>query len=219
MLGANTLKLRYETGDKVVYRKHWVALILQAWIPVIGILTVLILFVYRLVQLAYNPNEFFISFHGGITVDTWASACFLALFPFVGWLIYEIADWSNDRFEVTPEQIIDLDKKPFGTESRNAAQLDNILAIESRRIGLLGNIFNYGNVYITVGGTKLIFEDVMDPSSVQSDIDRRREARVEKRKQAEVAAERERMAEWLATYHENAKTFREEEKKRNQNSG
>ena len=220
MLGANTLKLRYETGDKVVYRKHWVALILQAWIPVIGILAVLILFIYRLVQLAYNPNEVFISFQGGITVDTWAIACFLALFPFVGWLIYEIADWSNDKFEVTPDQIIDLDRKPFGTESRNAAQLDNILAMKSRRIGILGNIFNYGSVYITVGGTKLIFEDVMDPSRVQSDIDRRREARVEKKKQAEVSAERERMADWLATYHQNSEAFREEEeKKRNQNSG
>jgi hypothetical protein len=60
----------------------------------------------------------------------------------------------------------------------------------------------------------------MDPSSVQSDIDRRREARVEKRKQAEVASERERMADWLATYHQNADVFKEEEeKKRNQNSG
>jgi len=214
MLGASTLKLRYETGDKVVYRKHWVVLILQAWIPAAGILTVLILFVYRLIQLAYNPDEFFISFRGGISVDTWASACFLALFPFVGWLIYEIADWSNDKFEVTPDQIIDLDKKPFGTESRNAAQLDNILATESERIGILGIIFNYGNVYITVGGTKLIFEDVMDPSSVQSDIDRRREARIEKKSQAAAAQERERMADWLATYHQNAEGFKEEEEKK-----
>ena len=219
-LGANTLSLRYETADTVVYRKHWVALVLQAWIPVLGILTVFVLFITRLVQLAYNPNEVFISFRGGITVDTLALAYILAFFPFLGWFIYEIADWSNDKFEVTPEQIIDLDKKPFGTESRNAAQLDNILAIESRRIGLLGNIFNFGSVFITVGGTKLIFEDVIDPASVQSDIDRRREARIEKRKQAEVAAERERMAEWLATYHENSRVFREEEeKKKNQNSG
>jgi uncharacterized membrane protein YdbT with pleckstrin-like domain len=220
MLGANTLKLRYETGDRVVYRKHWIALILQALIPVLGILAVLILFITRLVQLAYSPNEVFVSFRGGVTVDTWVTAYFLALFPFLGWLIYEIVDWSNDKFEVTPEQIIDLDKKPFGTESRNAAQLDNILATEYRRIGLLGNIFNYGSVYITVGGTKLIFEDVMDPTSVQSDIDRRREARIQKKRQAEVAAERERMAEWLATYHENSSVLREEqEKKRNQNSG
>jgi len=180
----------------------------------------LILFVYRLLQLAFDPNEAFISFQNGITVDAWAGALFLALFPFVGWLIYEIADWSNDKFEVTAEQIIDLDRKPFGTETRSAAQLDNILGTEYRRIGLLGNIFNYGTVYITVGGTKLAFEDVMDPAGVQSDIDRRREARMEKKAQAAVAAERERMAEWLATYHENDQAFtEEEEKKRNQNSG
>jgi uncharacterized membrane protein YdbT with pleckstrin-like domain len=220
ILGASTLKLRYETGDRVVYRKHWIALILQAIIPVLGILAVFILFITRLIQLAYSPNEFFVSFQGGLTVDTWATVYFLAFFPFVAWFIYEVVDWSNDKYEVTPEQIIDLDKKPLGTESRNAAQLDNILAIEYKRIGLLGNIFNFGSVYITVGGTKLIFENVMDPASVQSDIDRRREARIERKNQSAAAAERERMANWLATYHENSRVFREEEeKKRDQNSG
>jgi uncharacterized membrane protein YdbT with pleckstrin-like domain len=219
-LGANTLKLRYETGDRVVYRKHWIALLLQAIVPVFGILVLLILFITRLVQLAYSPNEAFVSFQAGVTVDTWALAYFIAFFPFLAWLIYEIVDWSNDKYEVTPEQIIDLDKKPLGTESRNAAQLDNILGIEYRRIGLLGNIFNFGSVFITVGGTKLIFENVMDPASVQSDIDRRREARMARKRQQEVAAERERMAEWLATYHQNADVFREqEEKKKSQNSG
>ncbi|HJR81932.1 MAG TPA: cyclic nucleotide-binding domain-containing protein [Anaerolineales bacterium] len=220
LLGASTLKLRYETGDRVVYRKHWIALILQAIIPVLGILAVFILFISRLIQLAYSPNEVFISFQGGVIVDIWALVYFLAFFPFLGWFIYEVVDWSNDKYEVTPEQIIDLDKKPLGTESRNAAQLDNILAIEYKRIGLLGNIFNFGSVHITVGGTKLIFENVMDPASVQSDIDRRREARIERKEQAAAAAERERMANWLATYHENSRVFREEEeKKRNQNSG
>jgi hypothetical protein len=215
-LSVNTLKLRYETGDRVIYRKHWIALILQAILPVLGILALLLLFVTRLIQLALSPTEFFISFQGGINIDTWIKVYFLALFPFVGWFIYEVVDWSNDKFEVTPEQIIDLDKKPFGTESRNAAQLDNILAIEYRRIGILGNIFNYGSVFITVGGTKLIFEDVIDPATVQSDIDRRREARIAKKNQAAAAAERERMANWLATYHENAQVFNEEEKKKNE---
>jgi hypothetical protein len=136
--------------------------------------------------------------------------------PFIGWLIYEIADWSNDKFQVTAEQIIDLDKKPFGTETRNAAQLDSILGTEYRRIGILGNLFNYGTVYITVGGSKFAFEDVMDPPSVQSDIDRRRMARSAKKKETEVAIERERIAEWLATYHNNAEDFRREVEKRNQ---
>jgi hypothetical protein len=150
-------------------------------------------------------------------VDGFSLAILIALVPLILWLIYEVLDWSNDQFEVTPEQIIDLDRKPFGTQTRNAAQLESILGIESRRIGILGEIFNYGSVYITVGGTQLVFEDVIDPASVQSDIDRRREARRAKQDEAKVAAERERMAEWLATYHKSSQEFiSEEEKTKNQ---
>ena len=217
LLGANTLKLRYESGDTVIYRKHWVVLVLEAWMPVLGIIATLILFIQRLVQLALSPTEAFVSFSGGITIDVWASAIFVILLVFVGWFAYRVLDWSNDQFIVNAEQIIDVDREPLGTEKRNAAQLENILGTEYQRIGLLGNIFNFGTVYITVGGTKLAFENVLDPAAVQSDINRRFAARKAKNEQERVAKERERMAEWLATYHLNAETLRsEEEKKKNQ---
>jgi hypothetical protein len=215
MLGSNTLKLRYESGDTVIYRKHWVVLLLEAWMPVLAILAVLVLFFQRLYQLARNPDEAFILFNGGVQMDGWAGALLILLLVLFGWFAYRVLDWSNDQFQVTPEQIIDLDKKPFGTETRNAAQLENILGTEYRRIGILGNIFNYGTVYITVGGTKFAFEDVIDPAAVQSDINRRRAARADKKRQAEVTAERERMAEWLATYHKSAQEFVDEESKKN----
>jgi CRP-like cAMP-binding protein len=220
LLGSNTLKLRVEAGDTVIYRKHWVVLILEAWVPVMGVLGSLLLFLYRLYNLARIPEEDFISFSGGFPVDTWAAMTLVLMVVFLGWLGYRILDWSNDQFIVNAEQIIDVDREPFGTERRNAAQLENILGTEYRRIGILGNIFNYGTVYITVGGTKLAFENVIDPAAVQSDIDRRRMARTEKKQQAAVAAERERMAEWLIAYHRNADDLkREEEEKRNGNSG
>jgi hypothetical protein len=219
LLGANTLKLRYEAGETVIYRKHWVVLIMEAWLPVLGVLGSLLLFFYRLYQLAILPDEAFVSFHGGISLDAWAGVMLAVLVVFIGWLGYRVLDWSNDKFIVNAEQIIDVDRKPFGTETRNAAQLENILGTEYRRIGLLGNIFNYGTVYITVGGTKLAFEDVIDPPAVQSDIDRRRMARTSKKQQASVAAERERMAEWLATYHRNADELKKEEQKRDRKSG
>ncbi len=219
LLGANTLKLRYELGDTVIYHKHWVVLIMEAWLPVLSVLGALFLFLYRLYRLALLPDEAFISFTGGIAVDAWASAALMTLVVTLAWFGYRVLDWSNDKFIVNAEQIIDVDRKPFGTETRNAAQLENILGTEYRRIGILGNIFNYGTVYITVGGTKLAFEDVMDPAGVQSDIDRRRMARTTKKQQAAVAAERERMAEWLATYHHNADEFRKEEQRRDGNSG
>lgn len=218
LLGASTLKLRYETGDTVFYRKHWVVLILEAWMPVVGIFGTLILFLQRLVQLARDPEQRFVSFSGGLSVDAWAGALSIVMVVFLGWLIYRVMDWSNDKFIVTGEQIIDVDRTPFGTETRNAAQLENILGTEYQRIGILGNIFNFGTVYITVGGTKMAFENVIDPAAVQSDIDRRRMARSDKKRQAEIAAERERMAEWLATYHNNAEALRQEAKK-NQKPG
>lgn len=218
LLALDALKLRYELGDSVIYRKHWFALVIQAWMPIAGIFAALVLFLNRLWNLAFDPSASFITFTGGINIDTWSLVFSLAMLPFFGWLIYEIADWSNDKYQVTAEQIIDLDKKPFGTETRNAAQLDSILGTEYKRIGILGNLLNYGTVYITVGGSKFAFEDVLDPPTVQSDIDRRRMARTAKKKEAEVATERERMADWLATYHHSAEEFQKEVEKKNQKS-
>jgi len=212
-LGANTLKLRYESGDHVVYRKHWVVLVIESWMPFAGSLGLILLFIYRLFVIAFDPALSLISFQGGFHADTWAAVFFLSLLPFIAWLIYEIMDWSNDKFEVTAEQIIDIDRRPFGTESRNAAQLENILSTRYERKGALGYLFNFGTVYITVGGSKLAFEDVMDPATVQSDIDRRRMARSAQQNEAKIAGERDRMADWLATYHKSAQDFYSEEKK------
>ena len=214
-LGANTLKLRYEVGESVIYRKHWVVLVLSAWVPFFGTFGSLLLFLVRLVQLVLSPGKDLISLSNGFPVETWALVYLLTFIPFAGWLLYRVVDWSNDRFEVTNDQIIDIDRQPFGTESRNAAPLENILGTNYERRGFLGYIFNFGTVYITVGGTKLAFEDVVDPATVQSDIDRRRMARKTKQDEAKVAGERDRMAEWLATYHRSIEQF-EEEEKRNQ---
>lgn len=219
-LGANTLKLRYETGEGVIYRKHWVVLFLNSWMPLAGVVACFGLFLSRLYQLYYDPENAFISLAGGLAVDVWALIFLGIMTLFLGWFLYRFVDWSNDIFEVTSDQIIDIDRTPLGTETRNAAQLENILGTKYERRGLLGNLFNFGHVYITVGGNKLVFEDVMNPAAVQSDIDRRRDARVAKKNQAAAAARREEMAEWLVTYHHNAEEFRKsEEEKRNQQNG
>ena len=212
-LGAEGFKLRYEVGETVIYRKHWIALILDAWIPASAAFGTLMVFVSRLVQLAFLPNERFISFTGGVAVDAWSIAFLIAFFPFALWFGYQVLDWSNDKFEVTNDQIIDIDRKPFGTEARNAAPLEGIMSTRYERKGLLGNLFNFGTVFITVGGTQMAFEDVVDPATVQSDIDRRRMVRNAKKQEGAMAAERDRMAEWLATYHRASQEFREEEKR------
>lgn len=194
LFGANTLKIRYEVGETVIYRKHWIVLVQQIWQPSLFIFALFALWISRLIAIIRYPD---------VTLsDTLFLLAPLLMIPFIGWLVYQTIDWSNDKFEVTQDQIIDIDRKPFGTEERSAAQLENILGTQYERKGLWGYLFNYGTVHITVGGAHLAFEDVLDPATVQSDIDRRRMARMARVNQERVAAERERMVEWLAAYYQ-----------------
>ena len=221
LLSFLSVKIRYEQGESVFYRKHWFVLIKQALIPLASVMGILLVFILRLYRLAISPTEAWMQVVDGVVqMDTYILTLPLALVPFLLWIVYVTLDWSNDKFEVTPDQIIDIDRKPFGNESRNASQLENILSTFYERKGVWGYLLNFGTVYITVGGAKLAFEDVMDPAAVQNDIDRRRTVRKNQQEEAKVAAERERMAEWLVTYHKSAEEFRsEEEKKRNQQNG
>ena len=50
---------------------------------------------------------------------------------------------------------------------------------------------------------------MLDPTAVQADIDRRREARVAQKRELEAIAERERMSDWLVAYHENEAELRQ----------
>jgi hypothetical protein len=101
-------------------------------------------------------------------------------------------------------------------EDRKAAPLDGILSTEYKRNGIIEILLNFGTVYIMVGGAHFDFEDVADPPTVQQDIVRRLQVRLQKKKESEVAGERERMAEWLAYYH---KTLKEIEEERRQTRG
>ena len=135
----------------------------------------------------------------------------LLMFLVFGWWVYNFVDWQNDIFRVTGDQILDIDKKPFGSEQSRAAPLDNILGTRYERVGFLGYMLNFGTVYIDIGSAQFAFEDVSDPAAVQTDIDRRRLKRITSKKASEQETERNRMADWIAAYHQNIEEFREEQ--------
>ncbi len=211
VIGSNWFNLRLEDSGTITYRKHWFVLWKQIWQPSVLIVLLLIGIVMRIVHIALTPGLVLLDFNRSIPIDTELLVLPVLLVPVIGWWIYQYVDWRNDIFQVTPDQIVDIDKKPLGTEERRAAPLENILSTESERLGLTGYLFNYGNVYITVGGTHLDFEDVLDPAAVQADIDRRREARIARKREAEAAAERERMSDWLVAYYENEPELRRQQ--------
>jgi hypothetical protein len=204
---SNIFKVRFEDSGTITYRKHWFVLLKTTWQP--GLLLILLLgaiinrlFNLPVVDLTITPS--------GSRVDTLIGVMLLAFAIVLVWWLYSYINWHNDIFQVTPDQIVDIDKTPLGREERRAAPLDNILSTEYRRIGLMQVLFNFGHVYITVGGSQLVFEDVADPPAVQQDIDQRRIARMALKKDSETRAERERLADWFAAYHNDSDSFREE---------
>lgn len=205
----NLFKLRTEEGGTVIYHKHWIVLLKQMARPLVFFLILLAFMVTRVWTLAWDPERMVVEFldSGGFRPDTLLVTIPVLMLPFIGWMIWEYVDWSNDIFKVTPEEIMDIDRTPLGTEERRAAQIENILSTEYRRVGLMGYLFNYGTVYIVVGGTKLSFQDVLDPAGVQADINRRRMARIAKKGEETANVERERMASWLVAYHQNRNEF------------
>jgi hypothetical protein len=210
-IGANWFKLRTENSGTITYRKHWFVLWRQAWQPTILIALVGLGMVGRLVTLARTPGMRLFDAAQVPPVDTTMLVLITLLFAILLWWIYQYLDWRNDIFQVTPDQILDIDRKPFGSEERRAAPLENILSTEAERVGLAGYLLNFGTVYISVGGAHLDFEDVLDPTGVQADIDRRRETRAALRREMEAASERERMSDWLVAYHENEAEFRQQD--------
>jgi hypothetical protein len=199
-LFANFFRLRFVEGNTITYRKHWFVLIRTTWLPVIGLL------VCAGVALARVSGVF----TSTDAVTTFA-VCSVAGFVFLVWYFYEYEDWRNDIYQITADQIVDAEKKPLGQEERKVAPVENILSIEYRRLGLFGLLLNFGTVSIKVGTTKFDFEMVYNPSQVQQDIFRRMNERIEAKKQAEIAAERERISDWIMVYHRNTHSAREEQ--------
>ena len=203
---ANLFRLRFEHLATVTYRKHIFVLFEQTLIPSIALFILLGILVFE----AFTPAATFASLFKtdpALLYILWAVLFITAIL----WWIYEYVDWSNDIFQVTPDQIMDIDKTPLGQVTSDIASLENILSIEYQRIGILELLFNYGTVFITIGGGKeMHFENVYNPSAVQEDIERRRLEKVTKKEQETIKAERERVADWFAAYYHNEQHFRTE---------
>lgn len=196
-LFSDFIRLRFEQGGAITYRKHWFVLIQHMWLPVLLLALCILAAVFRLGgRLAFIP------------ITTAMVLILVFMFVVFLWLIYEYADWRNDIFMVTLDQIIDLDRKPLGKIRRRSAPLENVLSIEYERVGLWGYLFNFGTVYIIVGNMRLSFDHVYNPSEVQEDIFYRMGERLEKVRQFEIEAERERVSEWIASYHRKTEASR-----------
>ncbi len=187
-----SFKLRYTQGDTVIYRKHWFELVRETIYPSIGLVLIVALALASVAGLLPAP----------FTMDIVAYMCLISLVPVAGWWLYQFEDWKNDLYLITNDQIVDLYRKPLGSEERRSAPLGNVLSLKYERPGALGLLLNYGHVVAKVGADELRFEGVFDPVGVQNDIYRRMEAVKARKEAADAARQREELSRWMAAYHE-----------------
>jgi hypothetical protein len=181
--------LRYEEGDTITWRKHWVALIGPSAIPTLSIA----IFSGGALALLY------------LDLFEWSSVLAvygLTLCLLLPWWIWRFDDWQNDVYQVTATRIIDVERLPFYLrEDRREASLGNIQNINLTIPGIIGRVLNYGSVTIeTAGAGAFTFEYVKDPRGVQAEIYSRMNAF--QRQQSQEAAERHRteLLEWFSVY-------------------
>ncbi len=181
--------LREVTADSITYRTHWFILIKRTFLPFILGVGVISFLVLRFSGFFYNlPAEIVL-----------VSGCVLSLVIWIWWL-YEFVDWRNDIYIITPDQVIDIDRKPLGSERRREAPLKNIQTIEYKRVGIWGLLFNFGTVFIHVGDTDLTFDFVSNPSEVQKELFERFMSSVLHEKKANIESDRQRMVDWMQAY-------------------
>jgi hypothetical protein len=133
------------------------------------------------------------------------------LVPAFGWWVYRYVDWANDLYQITPEQIVDIYKRPLSRELRKVAPLENILGTQVQRRGVVGLLLDYGDVVAEVGTAQFTFEGVYHPALVQQDIVRAQETLLERRREAARLQRRGEMVEWFSAYHEETRASQEGE--------
>jgi hypothetical protein len=193
----NFFKVRYEQKDVVTYRKHWILLLRGIWLPTLGMLTIIAFMAARLLDVYSFPS----------LLVLWLTGITFLFIIFLVW-VYRYADWRNDIYQLTNDQILDIYRKPLGREDKKTADLENILSLQHQRYGIIGLILNYGDVVAMVGATRFVFTGVYNPASVEQEIFERINARKKRKKDADDVRERERIADWLAAYYSQTETLR-----------
>jgi len=104
--------IREVTADTITYRTHWCILIQKTMLPFLLFAAALTILILRLS--GYFP---------GLPIElTVICAAILSVVAW-GWYLYEFMDWWNDIYIITPDQVIDINRKPLGLEEKRSAPL------------------------------------------------------------------------------------------------
>lgn len=180
--------LRYEEGDTITWRKHWIALVGPLSRPTAAIALATLVVAWLLGR---GSDQLSVLLSYGIVL------------MFLGsWWLWVFEDWQNDVYQVTASRIIDVEQLPFGLrEERREATLDMIQNVNLTVPGLVGRVLGYGSVTIeTAGAGAFTFDYVRRPEAVQTEIFRRVESFKEREREKRARRRRDELLDWFTIY-------------------
>ena len=144
----------------IVVRQHWVVLLKKLFIWFI-FAAALVLF--RRYGEAWLPGLFEGDIGAVTKLFVQIYTLFLTLSLFLIWLIY----YLNVQI-ITDRRIVDVDQVGLFHHEVSELHIENIEDVTSEVSGLLGTIFDYGDVYVQTAGTveRFEFSDVPNPGSI-----------------------------------------------------
>lgn len=183
------LGLKQSRGVDVIYRTHWAFLVRKTFIPFAILLSLTLIFI----NMSMNNTEML---SNSIVAGFFTFSAIIIMI----WWLYQFQDWRNDRYIITPDQIIDVYRKPLGLEDKRVAPLENIQSIRYKRQGLLGLALNFGTVFIKIGSEDFTFDHVPNPLEVQQTLYDYLERANLGDKKASLVEQQQQIADWMDAY-------------------
>jgi len=187
---ANSESRIKQDEEEIILRKHFTVLVSKTFIPAFLLLSHFLFYLFvRINQYALASSKVF---NGIMAFD----AVILII-----WTLYRYLDWQNDRFVISGHMLIDIDRKPLGSEEKRSAPIERIQSIRYKKKGIFGLLFNFGTVYIRIGDEEFTFDDLYRPAEITQVIFDARERLVEAEKTSMQNEDHQRALDWIEAYH------------------
>ncbi|MFQ5343978.1 MAG: PH domain-containing protein [Anaerolineae bacterium] len=162
-------------GEVYVWRKHWFVLLTKMLRPLLAALILLVLgsiisFSELLAPVVSIPDA---------AIPIAIAFFLLVLIVRIAWIAI---DWHNDLYILTDTHVLDIEKRPFTSESRREARLGVIQDVSYTQPSFLAKLLDYGNTRLETAGKmgEFTFDSIPRPREVQNIIiERLRAAREE----------------------------------------
>jgi uncharacterized membrane protein YdbT with pleckstrin-like domain len=184
-------------GNRVEWRKHWLALVIATFWPFL--LTLLSATILGLsIGNAILQNQP-VGLQNAVTLIS-LIMMLIGLF----WWWWSWTDWDNDRYILTDRYIEHIEQKPlFFDEQRQITTYERVQNVEFRKPNPLFYLLNFGYVDIQTAATEgmVTFRYVPEPDFVQTEIYHRIESFQEKQQEMRLKQQKSEMIDWLDAYH------------------